>query len=543
MRPSVFATLSTNNGSTNVGGDFTVQGGTGESTPCQLQLGNQTSTGEALRIGGDALVQGQTGGAELSFGELSNFQGAEILIVGNCTLLGGAGGVMAFSTGQAQMFGQGLLHLEVGGTLQISGGPGANAASQIVSLLFSGAATPEQLIYVKGNTTIQGGGGANAAALLGFGTLGISGPQTVDLGGNLTITGGSGTNASASIVNDTFIGMFSGMPYDADGPTLNLNVLGNIVCTNGAPAAATATIGGSAGFSFPVPGLSPATGSVIVQAGGNIQLASSLDVTFSGTSSFNTTHVQTYISNVQFPSGALWPGNVILGTSPASIYPVGRGAFSSNNSTSDIVFTTDQGNISIVSAQDNTTATPVNFTYGTSPGNFLFATTSGNFFVSGSNNISINTAVTTPGNSTLFPGSLAQIEFAAYDTLNVNQPVTINSANFGIRLESDLLSATAGHINLAANVSANTTNGFASLLAHTGAIAQTAGTVTADSITMSASTGISGPVAPYNLLASAGSVITATNLTSNNLSISNTIAGSNTQSTNATLANGAGGIV
>ncbi|MGH2639947.1 MAG: hypothetical protein ACRDF4_11820, partial [Rhabdochlamydiaceae bacterium] len=232
---------------------------------------------------------------------------------------------------------------------------------------------------------------------------------------------------------------------------------------------------------------------------------------------------------------------MILGTSPASTYPVGQGAFISNNNLSSIVLTTDQGNISIVSAQDDINSAPVNFTYGASADDFLFVTTSGNFYVTGLTDITINSAMATDGNSMLFSGSAAQIDLAAYNTLNINQPVTIAGGNFGIQLESDLLNTTAGSINLGANVSANTSNGFATLLGHTGAITQTAGTVTANSITMSASTGITGPIAPYNLLSTAGSMMTATNLVSNNLSITNTIVGDNTQFVNVILTNGVGG--
>ncbi|MGH2639275.1 MAG: hypothetical protein ACRDF4_08365, partial [Rhabdochlamydiaceae bacterium] len=281
---SIKGLFSTNNGSINIVKNFTVQGGTGENTASQIELGNDISTGETLNIGGDTLIQGEKGAAELIFGEEFTFQEGEILIAGNCTISGGAGGSLTASTGAAAISGLGFLHLEVGGALQILGGSGPNALSQIASYLFPGVITNQQLIYVKGNTAIQGGGGSNAAAVIGLGTLGITGTQTIALGGNLNISGGAGTTATASIVNDAFIGNFMGMPFDSDGPTLNLNVLDNIVCTNQAPSGASAMIGGISGFSFLVPGLSPAPGSVTVQAGGNIQLASSLDVTFSGVS-------------------------------------------------------------------------------------------------------------------------------------------------------------------------------------------------------------------------------------------------------------------
>ncbi len=549
---SISGVLSTNNGmmgSFTVGGDFTVQGGTGEMTSATIQIGNATSSQETLQIAGDVQIGGasQVGLASMSIGELASFgatsfQGV-VLISDNCTVTGGTGGVMPSSTGASTIEGLGLFHMEVGNALQITGGSGDSASAQITSFLFPGAT--EQIVYVQHDTTIQGGGGGDASAILGLGVISnsmASTSQTVDIGGNLTITGGSGATATASIGNVALIGTFMSMPFDADAPSMTLNVLGNIVCANGTFPGAVATIGGTSGFSSPVPGLSGAPGSVTVQAGGNIQLASSLDVTFSGVSMYNQTHFQTYIANHQFASGAIWPSSLLpLPTSPASIYPVGHGAFSSNNGTSNIVLTTNQGNISILSAQNNISGTSVNFTYGTSAGDFLFATTSGNYYVTGLTDITINSPATTQGNSTLYPGSLAQIEFDAYNTLSVNQPVTISGANFGIELQSDLFSMTAGPIHLAADVTANTTNGFTNLLAHTGSIRQTAGTVTADSITMNANTGITGPTAPYNLLNSAGSVIFATNNTSNNLSIVNTIAGSNAQFTNATLSNGAGG--
>jgi filamentous hemagglutinin family protein len=501
---------STSNGLVSITTDATVTGGIGERARAQLGLGDVT-----LDVGNILLVQGVTGLANIDLSSDPVF----LLVHNFANFLGGAGGTDPQSTGAAQASGDADFQFEVGdpiipgsGTLTMTAGTGVDASAFIIQALLDGPII--QRVYTLLDVSIN----ASVATTASSGIFLISGifggEQRVEAGGNIVVNG-VGSASQNGILGEVLINpMF---PVDGPGPNSFVRSLNLITSTNGMGISGIENIGVTFPLLAPPPGSSFSTGNVLIQAGGDITLSSAITAG-STTGTFNAAQTLTIQANTQFPMGALWPGNLILGMSPASTFPPGQGALTGNTGAlaTTVDLTTFQGNISIFSGDTDTLLSPVDFNLGAIANDFTITTTSGNILIDGFTNINVGQPLTTIGNPALVLPATAQLFARTLNSINLNSSLTVTGGGFGISLIADSSSTGVGLID------------------------QTAGIVTASQISFSAAQGIANSVLANLALQTSGGTINALNTLTGQLNLENTVVGSNSTDIFATLANGTG---
>jgi filamentous hemagglutinin family protein len=548
-----------------IGHDFTVTGGTSGS----LQFFVATDSSASLAIGNNFSSTGGSGGmsvqpvgefllSSVSIANAFSLSGgtsgtllkllpannqSNLLIHGNATITGGTGG-------GAYLESRDFFQMEVVGDLSLQGGSGTAPDAQIISSLIIDNSF--QHIYVNGDLTIDPGTGTDQGvaiicALTSQGAS-IATEQRVDVGQNIVMTGGS-SNVRVGIlgfVQDDPMGLV-GDPSDSLGPTCIVRSLGLITATNGSGIYPVSLENADVlvpviGFPVPPPaGAAYTPGNVSIQAGGDLTLSSGI-VTGSTVGLYNTNNALLLQANEQFANGALWPGNVILGISGPSLYPSGQGAVIASTTpvNTDVALTTINGNISLLSAQNNTSSNPVDFVVGTAIDQFLFSTTAGNLLVYGFNDIQITSALSTAGNSVLVVPATNQIHLECNASIFTTAPITLTGSGFSIGLFSSIPPAVTGNVDVQDSITASSSTGIININSRVGYLHQTTGTLTAGTINLTAAAGITNTLqADMAVRTSAINAITAAT-TSSILYLNNIAVGSNTSNTVVTLTNGPG---
>jgi len=499
----------------NVAGDVDVIGGIGNFAEGVMDIGTSI-----LTVNGSLSVAGQNGAGSFLMNSTAT-QIATLLVEENLSVFGG-NSTSAGSVGEAAISCTGSFYAEVAGDLTVTGGIGTGASGQIASLFFPPfTGTAEQTVYVRGNVNLVAGSGDEATATIDFFSFGFPGEQYVEVGQNLIVSGGSGQQAIAGIRNSGIYdpnGLIFGAPIDVIAPLLNIQVLGNIVATNGSGNGALGVIGTTTGLNPPVPGVQIVSGSLSAAAGGDVQVSTSLDKSFPfGNANLN--NQISIVANQRFTPGQLWPGNSILGVSGPSLYPSGEGAFIAG---APLSLATYNGSIQVFTAAQTTTGTPSHFAH------IPLTTHAGNVALIGFDTISIDYPLITVGSTTLFPWTVRQVQIQSLSGLTVNQPITLTGANFGIRLF-----ANNGNLELNSDVAASPSSGLVELSAFLGSIEQTSTNVSGYSVKTITNTGLEFNVSATEL--------ESVNLASGDLNVVNTLAGSHAIYSKIDLYNGAGG--
>lgn len=541
---ATFQLSSSGNADLLIGNDLTVQGGTGESAEGEFFFDS-----DLIDVGNNLLVQGVVGNASLGINASSGAQTSLYVRGASAQILGGAGGVDPDSLGEAVLNGSsnGPFDMEVLGNLIIMGGSGANASALLQSSV-QGAPGFQQ-IYVQGDIDVSAGLSSDGISGIVFPSAAASPiTQRVEAGGNITVTAGSG-NSIASIQGVTLVdptGIIFPPGVDSPGPSIFVRALGNITGVNGAgtyPAGIEnieVPIIAALGVPFPPPaGVAYAPGDIVVQAGGNVQLGSGMQ-TGTTIGSFNLNNSIYIEANTQFAPGALWPGSAIMPASGVSPYPLGQGALIANTGAFPSVdFMTINGNISLISAQNDITPALANFTGGTAANTVHIATASGNILINGFNDIQIFDPLTTAGNATLVSPATDQIFIRANHSIDTSHPITLTGSGFSIGLYANLNPAPVGNIDVGESITAHFTTGTINIDSPLGYIHQTLGTITANTLNFNAAAGIINPSLADQAVRTSAHFVNATNA-DQLLYIYNTVAGANTTSTTATLDNGTG---
>lgn len=522
-------------GSHNISGGILIQSGTGEGAIAELQTGNSI-----VSVQNHVQVTAQNASSSYFYGGVDTAI-SELLVSGGVSVIAGASA--GSFPGKASIDGEGSFYCEVVDDLLIQGGTSPNATALVGLIATSPYA--EQTFYVGGAVNCLGGSAENTTATIDVFTLGTPLVQSLEAGQDITFIGGSGNGALAGIRNAGLYdptGFFFGFPVDTPGPTLNIQSLGNITCQNGTGDQAYALMGTDGTLIPPGYPLTQVTsGSVIAQAGGNINVSAPLNKNYNF-GPVNSNHQIVLFANRQFTPGSLWPTNTLLGVSGPSLYPSGLGAltFDTGPINTNTLLATNQGNISLLSARlDSSGLNPVDFIDGSLPNQALLSTNSGNVFILGFRDITIDTPLTTLGNNTLVPSALFNIQIQANNALTVNQPISIPTPNYSIGIGTSTV--TNDPVTLNASLTANSSSGLVAVIDNSGPITQTVGTLTGHAVSLSAAQGISGPIPTINALSTAATVINATNSSSGNIALVNNLAGTSATYAQATLSNGLGG--
>ncbi|MBY0529993.1 MAG: filamentous hemagglutinin N-terminal domain-containing protein [Rhabdochlamydiaceae bacterium] len=547
-----------------IGHDFTMTGGTSGSlqfivasdAAASLAIGNDfSSTGGAAAMSLEPVgefilssvsvanafsLSGATSGTLLKFLPANNQ--SNLLIHGDATITGGTGGGAYLESGD-------FFQMEVLGDLTLQGGSGSTPDAQIISSL--SVDNSFQHIYVNGDLTLDPGTGTDEGvaiicALTSAGAS-IATEQRIDVGQNILMTGGA-SNVRVGIlgfVQDDPMGIV-GDASDSLGPTCIVRSLGLITATNGSgiyPVSLENSDVLAPVLGFPVPppaNVAYTPGDIIIQAGGDVTLSSGI-ATGSTVGLYNANNALFIQANEQFANGALWPDNFILGVSGPSLYPAGQGAVIANTSPLNInvPLTTVNGNISLLSAQNDTASNPIDCVIGTGINQFLLSTTAGNFLVYGFNDIQTTSFLSTTGNATVVSPATNQIHLESHASILTTAPITVSGSGFSIGILSSIAPSITGNIDLQESISADSSTGTININSRVGYVHQTIGTLTAGTINLTAAAGITNTLQADMAVRTAANAITAVT-TSSILYLNNTALGPNTANTVVSLSNGIG---
>ncbi|MBI3236998.1 MAG: hypothetical protein HYZ48_04795 [Chlamydiales bacterium] len=522
-------------GTVQTGNDLIITGGSGEQSHGEVTLGGQT-----LDVGNQLLIQGDVGFAQLDYDLLAN--PGFLLIRGpngvnaSARLLGGVGGVSQPASSGAAIIMTGSIgsfHMEVAEDLQMVGGTG-NFADAIISSTFIGASA-YQRVYAGGTITADAGTATDGFVGFLVGTVVPMIEQRIEAGIDIDIQAGS-SNSVTGLLGISLVDPTSVFPFGADIPGIPcfVRAIGNITATNGtsiypagvqnidSPLYAVIT-------TFPIippPNTAYTPGDVTIQSGGDTTLSSGV-TTGTTIGALNLNNAIYIEANTQFNLPTFFPGKIFL-PDPVAIYPLGQGAVISQTGTFPSVdFTTVNGNISALSAQNDTLAALADYTGGILSDTFHIQTTQGNILLYGFNDINLFDPLTTVGNPTLVTPATDQIHVQPYNSIATTEPITLTGNNFSIGLYSNLTALPIGNIDLADDVTASFTTGAININSTQGYIHQTLGTVSANLLNFTAVSGINNTLLVDQAVRISANFINAIN-SDQILYLYNTVAGPNT---------------